>query len=257
VKSIAATSPEPDHTARDKRSEVEVPTYSTYLSTRHSPLPHLTQTPRPRNKMPFDATTLSSTHSITHLSIQSNTQISPKATTIISKFSPSEPTTTKDSTTTTANQQQKKQQPPPLIILRAQARWASKLISIVEIAKRNLEQSTNNAENNTSTVNNPIKIFQYSSLSSELIETQRRNQPKKTQGLGLGAAAPEGQEGAGSDDDDDDEGAFQTMDSTAAATSRSSEAVDEGGMEKKKRAVPVLTVYLAGAPVKALRSEFG
>ena len=207
--------------------------------------------------MPFDATTLSSTHSITHLSIQSNTQISPKATTIISKFSPSEPTTTKDSTTTTANQQQKKQQPPPLIILRAQARWASKLISIVEIAKRNLEQSTNNAENNTSTVNNPIKIFQYSSLSSELIETQRRNKPKKIQGLGLGAAAPEGQEGAGSDDDDDDEGAFQTMDSTAAATSRSSEAVDEGGMEKKKRAVPVLTVYLAGAPVKALRSEFG
>lgn len=66
--------------------------------------------------------------------------------------------------------------------------------------------------------------------------------------LGAAAAVPEGEDG-GSEDDD---GAFQTMGSTAAPGSGEA---DEGGL--KKRAVPVLTVYLASAPVKALKSEFG
>ena len=58
-------------------------------------------------------------------------------------------------------------------------------------------------------------------------------------------------EGEGSDDD---EGAFQTMGASSAATAGSGEGED-GGL--KKRAVPVLTVYLATRPVKMLRSEFG
>jgi hypothetical protein len=169
--------------------------------------------------MAFDDATLSETHTITRLSIQSNTQISAKATNVISKLSSSQ-----DSTTNPDSNAK-----PPLIILRAQSRWASKLISIVEIAKRNLESPDSG-----------IKIFQYSSLSSEMVEIERKPKTK-----GLGAPLPEG-EGS------DDEGAFQTM---GASAPTASSGQDEGGM--KKRAVPVLTVYLAGRPVKALRSEFG
>ena len=173
--------------------------------------------------MAFDDAALSETHTITRLSIQSNTQISAKATNVISKLSPT--TQEKDSSKTDTDTNAK----PPLIILRAQSRWASKLISIVEIAKRNLESPDSG-----------IKIFQYSSLSSEMVEIERKPKPK-----GLGALLPEGE---GSDDED----AFQTM---GASAPTASSGQDEGGM--KKRAVPVLTVYLATRPVKALRSEFG
>ena len=173
--------------------------------------------------MAFDDAALSETHTITRLSIQSNTQISAKATNVISKLSPT--TQEKDSSKTDTDTNAK----PPLIILRAQSRWASKLISIVEIAKRNLESPDSG-----------IKIFQYSSLSSEMVEIERKPKTK-----GLGAPLPEG-EGS------DDEGAFQTM---GASAPTASSGQDEGGM--KKRAVPVMTTYLTTQSVKALRTEFG
>jgi hypothetical protein len=174
--------------------------------------------------MAFDDSTLSETHEITRLSIQSNTQISAKATNVISKLS-----------ATTAN--------PPLIILRAQSRWASKLISIVEIAKRNLESPP------PATGDSSVKVFQYSSLSTEIVKIERTPKPK-----GLGGAARPLPVGEGEGEDDDDEGAFQTMGASSAATAGIGEGED-GGL--KKRAVPVLTVYLATRPVKILRSEFG
>ena len=173
--------------------------------------------------MAFDDAALSETHTITRLSIQSNTQISAKATNVISKLSPT--TQEKDSSKTDTDTNAK----PPLIILRAQSRWASKLISIVEIAKRNLESPDSG-----------IKIFQYSSLSSEMVEIERKPKPK-----GLGAPLPEGE---GSDDED----AFQTM---GASAPTASSGQDEGGM--KKRAVPVMMTYLTTQAVKALRTEFG
>jgi hypothetical protein len=185
--------------------------------------------------MAFDETTLSETHTITRLSIQSNTQISAKATNVISKLSPSENSTTDPSTSK-----------PPLIILRAQSRWASKLISIVEIARRNLESppcTTSGGDSSSS----GIKVFQYSSLSTEIVEFERKPKPKPKGLVGGAQLLPEG---GGEEEDDDDECAFQTMGASSAAT-----AASGGGL--KKRAVPVLTVYLAGKPVKALRSEFG
>ena len=83
-----------------------------------------------------------------------------------------------------------------------------------------------------------------------MIEIERKPKPK---GLVGGAQTLPGGEGEGSDDDD--EGAFQTMGASSAATAASGEKESEGGL--KKRAVPVLTVYLATRAVKALRSEFG
>lgn len=156
--------------------------------------------------MALDEKVLVEHHSITRLSVQSNTQISSRATAVISKLSNQQ-----ESETTTK---------PALVVLSAQSRWASKLISIVEIAKRDLESKG-------------VKVFQYNALSSELIEFDRK--PKTKTSEPERAAVEE----AASDDD-----AFQTMG-----------AHEEGG--KKKRAVPIMTVYLATGPVKALKSEFG
>jgi hypothetical protein len=159
--------------------------------------------------MAVDEKTLAEHHEIIHISCQSNTQIFAKATKIISALSAA-----KDATTENTNKK------PALVILVAQSRWANKLISIVEIAKRDLETKG-------------VKVFQYNALSSEIVEVERKPRPK-----GVGAA-PAAEEGDASEDE-----AFQTMG-----------AGEEGGV--KKRAVPVMTTYLTTQSVKALRTELG
>ena len=155
--------------------------------------------------MAVDEKTLAEHHDTIRISCQSNTQISSKATKIISALS-----APKDAENATK---------PALVILVAQSRWANKLISIVEIAKRDLESKG-------------IKVFQYNALSSEVVEVERKPKPKD-----VGAAATE-------DGDASDDNAFQTIG-----------ASEEGGM--KKRAVPVMTTYLTTQPVKTLRTELG
>jgi hypothetical protein len=153
--------------------------------------------------MAVDEKSFADSHETTRITCQSNTQISSKATNIISTLSKA-----KDS----------ENAKPALVIIVAQSRWVNKLISIVEIAKRDLESKG-------------VKVFQYNALSSEIVEIERKPKSK-----GVGAAAHDG-------DASEDE-AFQTMG-----------AAEEGGM--KKRAVPIMTTYLATQPVKALRMEFG
>jgi hypothetical protein len=161
--------------------------------------------------MAVDEKTLAEHHEIIHISCQSNTQISAKATKIISALSaPTEPTTTTNT------------KKSALIILTAHSRWANKLISIVEIAKRDLEAKG-------------VKVFQYNALSSEIVEVERKPRPK-----GVGAAPAVTEDGDGSEDE-----AFQTMGA----------GEEEGGV--KKRSVPVMTTYLTTQAVKALRVEFG
>ena len=160
--------------------------------------------------MAVDEKTLAEHHEIIHISCQSNTQISAKATKIISTLSAPKG----DATTETTNKK------PALVILAAQSRWANKLISIVEIAKRDLEAKG-------------VKVFQYNALSSEIVKIERKLRP---QGLG---AAPAAEDGGASEDE-----AFQTMG-----------AGEEGGM--RKRAAPVMTTYLTTQSVKSLRTEFG
>ena len=173
--------------------------------------------------MAVDEKTLAEHHEITHISCQSNTQISPKATRIISTLS-----TPKEDATTTTEEEEKTSttnKKSPLVILVAQSRWANKLISIVEIAKRDLEAKG-------------VKVFQYNALSSEIVEIERKARPKGVDAAASTAAA-DAEGGDGSEDE-----AFQTMG-----------AGEEGGM--KKRAVPVMTTYLSTQSVKALRLEFG
>ena len=156
--------------------------------------------------MAVDEKTLEASHEITRITCQSNSQISAKTTTVISTLSkPKE-----------ASENGK----PPLIILTAQSRWANKLITVVEIAKRDLQAKG-------------VKVYQYNALSSETVEVERKPRAK-----GVGAPL-DAKDGDASEDE-----AFQTMGAEV-----------EGGL--KKRAMPVMTAYLAVQPVKALRAEFG
>jgi hypothetical protein len=155
--------------------------------------------------MAFDGTLLRDRYDIKTLSVISSTQISSRTTAILSALSPDVPSDGEK---------------PVIVRLTSQSRTASKLISIVEIAKRDL-------------ASNKLQCYQYNVLSSQMKEIPReRRNPN----------GHKGNEHAASDVDDDDENAFQTMG-------------DVSGM--KKRCVPVMQIYLSRSPVKELRVQYG
>ena len=109
----------------------------------------------------------------------------------------------------------------PIASLRAQAAVASKLISAVEIAKRDLYARG-------------LKTYQYSDLS---FETVKCNSVRKR---GAGNTKP-GNDGTFVEEKEDEEdGTFEVM-----------------GKDRESEDMPVLTVYLSLVPVKELRDAYG
>lgn len=153
--------------------------------------------------MALEEDVLASKYELVNLSVHSSTQISSRAAAVVTKLSAAQSSDAK----------------PVIVTMRTGARTASKLISIAEIAKRDLTSKG-------------VKMCQYTALSSEMIEVERK--PKRK------AVAVGEQENEGGESDD----AFETMG-----------AASETGT--KKRSVPVLTVYLSAKPIKELRNEYG
>lgn len=150
------------------------------------------------------AASLREKYEIVKLSVVSATKISSRAPVIVARLS----------------EEQQKDDKHVVIMTTAKSRCANKLISIVEIAKREL------ATNGTT-------CYQYNELSSELVDIPRET--KKAYGNENGS---DGNDPAENSDD-----AFQTMSVPVDPT--------------KKRSKPSLTVYLSSVPVKELKAAFG
>lgn len=155
--------------------------------------------------MANDGSLLLAKHELVKLSVRSSTQISSRTAAIRSRL--------------TAEHQPSEK--PVVVSLTARAAVASKLISIVEIAKRDL-------------VSKGVKIYQYNALTSEMLDIAREPKKKAT-----GSDGPV-KEGAENDDSDD---AFETMGAPTDAT--------------KRRDAPVMTIYLSTMPVKELKAAYG
>lgn len=153
--------------------------------------------------MDVDEALLSQKYDLVKVHVTGSTQISKATVTIISKLG-----------TPSAKDKQ------VIVMLTAKARSANKLISVVEIAKRELATSD-------------TKYFQYNALGSELIETARK--PKNS----ADGVEPPTKEG---DDESDD--AFEAM-GTPNLTG------------PKKMAVPVMTTYLSTTSVRELKAVYG
>ena len=110
---------------------------------------------------------------------------------------------------------------PNLIILTSKARTASKLVSIVEIAKRELAKTGK-------------KCIQYNALSSQMTEIERND----NHGANGSKAVEDDQDASESED------AFETMG-----------AQPKTG--KKTRLVPIMTIYLCASSVKELKNAYG
>ena len=154
--------------------------------------------------MPFDESVLLQQYDVVKLNVFGSTQISKRAAAVIGELEAS-PNNDKS----------------VIIVLTARAKAASKLISIVEIAKREL-------------IAKDKLCFQYNALTSEMTEIERK--PKTA----TNGAAPN----ISFEDESDSEEAFETMG-----------ARNETGA--KKRLVPVMTTYLCATSVKELKSEYG
>ncbi|KAF2759710.1 hypothetical protein EJ05DRAFT_474773 [Pseudovirgaria hyperparasitica] len=126
----------------------------------------------------------------------------------------------------------KTDQKPGVVALTAKAGTANKMISVVEIAKRELEKEK-------------LKWFQYSAVGSRIEELKEKL--KKEEGKGQkGNGRAFGGDTADTEDvnmvEEIEEEAFETM------------VLPE---RKKVRAVPYLTVYMARVPVQLLKAEYG
>ncbi|KAK1068279.1 hypothetical protein LTR12_001223 [Friedmanniomyces endolithicus] len=152
--------------------------------------------------MPLDEEALAQEYQVIKHRIISSTQIASRTTTIVSKL------------TQRATDGEK----PTVVCLTAEARVASKLISVVEIAKRDLACKG-------------VKWFQYNALSSHVGEIPRERKERGNQSS----------DDAGARGEEND--AFQTMPDPMGAT--------------KKRNTPVMTIYLSSVAVRELRVAYG
>ncbi|KAF2719479.1 hypothetical protein K431DRAFT_251018 [Polychaeton citri CBS 116435] len=175
------------------------------------------------------STSLSDSRSLKSLSVLSSTQISNRVTSILSHLSPLQEGETAqppaDSNTPPL---------PPLVILTATQKSASKLISIAEIAKRELTLAG-------------VKWFQYTALTSELVGVERVAARARV-GQGVGGHDEGKSEGeAEEEEEEEEEDAFQSMGAQTV----------EGSSGMKKRLVPGLKVFLSTSPVRELRVDYG
>ncbi|KAK3110886.1 hypothetical protein LTR53_014377 [Teratosphaeriaceae sp. CCFEE 6253] len=146
--------------------------------------------------------TLAEKYTLIRYSVVSSTQIASRVAAIISGLT----------------QQTEQGEKPVIVCLTAQAKVASKLVSVVEIAKRDLASKG-------------VRCFQYSALDSRLVDVPR--QPRKK--------ANDRTHGDNDAEDPDDD--FEVMPDPNGAT--------------KKRNMAVMAVYLSTTAVRDLRVEYG
>jgi len=159
---------------------------------------------------------------------------------------------------------------PGVVVLQAKAPVAAKMVSVAEIAKREIEKEKG-------------KWWQYSKVDGRLEELKGREKQKKDSGKGDGMTIKHWQEGqnrganeggdamkdvmdgadaglsskvqnvASAEEDEDDE-AFQTM--NVGDTGKGAGA-PEVLARSKVRAIPIMTIYMARVPVPELKELCG
>ncbi|SMR64266.1 unnamed protein product [Zymoseptoria tritici ST99CH_3D1] len=235
--------------------------------------------PLPPSNPNFTPPTLPSNYILRPVTISQSHQISARTKTVLSILSPSSDSNPDDKSATTIpgdgpqdtnvakpaagkKTADAKNQVTIVALTAPNPRAAGKLISIVEIVKRELESRKEASE-----VGGEVKAkgrgwWQYTQLKSVVQEVPRERKRKVEV---EGDAGEGGVDGGAEEDDEEEEDVFEIMDSAKTSTKRkrggeeSEKVAEEESRDSttKKRAMPVLTVYLSTAPVNELRMAFG
>lgn len=156
--------------------------------------------------MAADEASLLRNYELVKLNVASGTQVSTRTADVINNLSK----------TSSAGE-------PIIVSLTTRSRNANKLISIVEIAKRELK-------------GRDISGFQYNALSSETVQIERKQKPPN----GTAASPTNAEE----NDEDVSDDAFEAM----------GEKVADG---PKQRVIPVMTTYLSTTSINELKARYG
>ena len=158
---------------------------------------------------------------------------------------------------------------PGVVILHAKSEVASKMVSIVEIARQEIERDKG-------------KWWQYSKLDGKIAELKVKSvklrngentlsewQKKRAGGVVQGIEEAAGETGRASekvehdhdlvDADEEMEEAFETIVDPKEAAEAADQGVEHTGNDsgRKVRAIPVMTVYFARVPVPGLKELYG
>ena len=154
---------------------------------------------------------------------------------------------------------------PGVVVLRAKSDVASKMVSIVEIARQDIERGKG-------------KWWQYSKLDGQIAELKVKSAKRKDGGRTLsewqkeragrefqGVEEAEDETGRAStevehndqlvDGDEEMEDAFETMANLKEADQETK--LSKNGSGTKIRAIPVMTIYFARVPVPGLKELYG
>jgi len=188
------------------------------------------------NSLPQHLQHLGKTYDIMAMNIISSSGIQDKVTKLLHKLE-----VNLDSAKTGAK--------PPIVVITAKAGVASKMVSIVEIAKRVLKGRS-------------LKLFQYSTVQKELQEVKKKGQrkpelkPSNEDAVEKDAGSREGDGDlvmGTAEDKDDEEEAFESME----GGSKRSIPMGHVPEEKKIRGIPLMTVYLSRISIKELKEVYG
>lgn len=124
---------------------------------------------------------------------------------------------------------------PGLVVMHSKAATASKLVSVVEVVKRELAGKDGKG-----------KWYQYNALGETMVVIPRK-QPSSTES-GNQKEEKKGEDAMDVDKEKDEDTYFETM-------KTKQERVLEG--TDRRRAVPVLTVYLSRVPIEKLKMKYG
>jgi hypothetical protein len=132
---------------------------------------------------------------------------------------------------------------PRIVKLHAKAGVASKMISVAEIAKREIAREGG-------------KWFQYNKVESVMVEQKEKVKNGKGNGKEGAGSKEEGREKGKEKNGKAEDGEESEEDSTTFETMKTPwERANEG--KPKMRAVPVMTVFLSRVRIEGLRKVYG
>ena len=204
-------------------------------------------------ELPLEVRHLSSRYEFTTMSILSSAKISDKVTKLllrVENFSFADPKTK-----------------PGIVVLHAKSEVASKMVSIVEIARQDIERKQG-------------KWWQYSKVDREIAELKTKSMKLRNDGKTLlewqkerAGGASQGVEEVGGetrrpsvevqhdhegvDEDEEMEDAFESMVNLQEADQGAQQPGIGNGNGRKIRANPVMTIYFARVPVPGLKELYG
>lgn len=202
-------------------------------------------------ELPHEVRHLSSKYDFTTMSILSSARINDKVKNLllrVEKFSFADP-----------------KSKPGIVILHAKSEVASKMISIVQIAKENIEHDNG-------------KWWQYSKLDGRIAELKAKPVKRRDDGKTLSEWQKERAEGVSEDfedlggetgraskevqydhevshEDEEMEDAFESMVNPKEADQGAKQSGN--GSARKIRSIPVMTIYFARVPVPGLKELYG